>query len=50
MLALAAGKAPLLFEAAGPGCVRGRCPEGKMTCGDPEGVRREFAALKEESR
>jgi thymidylate synthase (FAD) len=50
MLALAAGKAPLLFETAGPGCVRGRCPEGKMTCGDPEGVRREFAALKEGSR
>jgi thymidylate synthase (FAD) len=50
MLALAAGEAPLLFETAGPGCVRGRCPEGKMTCGDPEGVRREFAALKGESR
>jgi thymidylate synthase (FAD) len=46
MLALAAGEAPLLFETAGPGCVRGRCPEGKMTCGDPAGVRREFAELR----
>jgi thymidylate synthase (FAD) len=46
MLELAVEKASLLFESAGPGCVRGRCPEGKMTCGDPEGVRREIAALK----
>src|SRR5512134_625120 len=46
MLILANEKAPLLFETAGPGCVRGRCPEGKMTCGDPAGVRREIATLK----
>jgi thymidylate synthase (FAD) len=46
MLILGIEKAPLLFETAGPGCVRGRCPEGKLTCGDPAGVRREFAALK----
>jgi len=46
MLVLANEKAPLLFETAGPGCVRGRCPEGKMTCGDPGGVRREIAAIK----
>jgi thymidylate synthase (FAD) len=45
MLVLAREKAPLLFEKAGPGCIRGRCPEGKMSCGDPAGVRREFAAL-----
>jgi len=45
MLRLAREKAPLLFETAGPGCLRGRCPEGAMTCGDPRGVRREFAAL-----
>jgi thymidylate synthase (FAD) len=24
-----------LFEEAGPGCVRGQCPEGKRTCGHP---------------
>jgi thymidylate synthase (FAD) len=50
MLALAEETAPLLFETAGPGCVRGRCPEGKMTCGDPSGVRREFAELRGGSR
>ena len=27
--------APYIFMDAGPGCVRGRCPEGKMTCGKP---------------
>jgi thymidylate synthase (FAD) len=45
MLSVAKGEAPLLFEDAGPGCVRGRCPEGKMTCGKPAEVRREIAAL-----
>lgn len=45
MLRVAKEKAPLLFESAGPGCVRGRCPEGKMSCGDPGGVRKEIAAL-----
>jgi thymidylate synthase (FAD) len=45
MLSVAKGAAPLLFEDAGPGCVRGRCPEGKMTCGKPAEVRREIAAL-----
>lgn len=50
MLKTAKGKAPLLFEDAGPGCLRGRCPEGKMTCGDAAGVRREIAALSREAR
>ena len=50
MLAIAWEKAPLLFESSGPGCVRGRCPEGKMTCGDPAGVRREIAGLKAAAR
>lgn len=50
MLSIAWEKAPLLFESAGPGCVRGRCPEGKMTCGDPAGVRREIAELKGAAR
>ena len=27
--------APILFEEAGPGCVDGKCPEGKGTCGNP---------------
>ena len=27
--------APNLFEKTGPGCLYGKCPEGKMTCGRP---------------
>lgn len=49
MLSIAREQAPLLFEKAGPGCVRGRCPEGEMSCGDPKGVRAEIAALGKES-
>jgi thymidylate synthase (FAD) len=45
MLEKARGHAPLLFEDAGPGCVRGRCPEGKMSCGKAAEVRREIAVL-----
>jgi len=37
--------APVLFASAGPGCLRGACPEGKMTCGAILEVRREFAEL-----
>ena len=25
--------APALFKDAGPGCLRGKCPEGEKTCG-----------------
>lgn len=28
-------KAPNLFRNAGPGCVRGTCPEGRRSCGYP---------------
>jgi thymidylate synthase (FAD) len=35
MLDIAKEKAPTVFAAAGPACVRGTCPEGSMTCGDP---------------
>lgn len=35
MLKEAKKVAPLLFEDAGPGCLRGGCPEGKMSCGEP---------------
>ena len=35
MLELARPTAPRIFAAAGPGCVRGACPEGKMSCGQP---------------
>ena len=29
--------APELFKGAGPGCVRGKCPEGKRSCNKPYG-------------
>ncbi len=32
MLRLVKEVAPVIFETAGPGCLRGPCPEGKMTC------------------
>lgn len=35
MLMLCKAAAPLLFADAGPGCVRGKCPE-KRPCGDPK--------------
>lgn len=35
MLELVRPTAPYIFRQAGPGCVRGYCPEGKMTCNDP---------------
>lgn len=33
---------PILFKDAGPGCIRGACPEGTMTCGDIINVRKRF--------
>ena len=35
MLAAVKKEAPMIFKDAGPGCVRGRCPEGKRSCGEP---------------
>lgn len=35
MLALVKPTAPYIFADAGAPCVRGTCPEGKMTCGNP---------------
>ncbi len=37
--------APLLFEKAGPGCLRGACPEGEKTCGKMVPIRKEREAL-----
>lgn len=45
MLVLIKPLAPALFATAGPGCVRGACPEGKMTCGQAAEVRQEFISL-----
>ena len=43
MLRLVKPVAPTLFAKAGPGCLSGPCPEGKMTCGEIVAVREEFA-------
>ena len=37
--------APAIFEHAGPGCVRGACPEGNRTCGRAQQVREHYAEL-----
>lgn len=39
---------PVLFKNAGPGCVRGACPEGSMTCGKIVEVREKFKKISEE--
>ncbi len=48
MLKLVYPVAPTLFRYAGPGCLRGGCPEGRMSCGKPQEVRAEFAAMRGE--
>lgn len=40
--------APTLFAHAGPPCISGPCPEGKMSCGQAEKIRAEYRAMKEE--
>lgn len=35
MLRLCKEVSPTIFKNAGPPCVRGSCPEGKLTCGKP---------------
>ncbi|MBO4798909.1 MAG: FAD-dependent thymidylate synthase [Candidatus Methanomethylophilaceae archaeon] len=35
MLELCIGVSPIIFGNAGPPCVRGPCPEGKLSCGKP---------------
>ena len=50
MLRLVYPVAPHLFAKAGPACVSGPCPEGKMCCGRTAEVRARYAALKGEPR
>jgi len=45
MLSLVKKEAPIIFARAGPGCIRGKCPEGEMTCGRPDEIREEFKRL-----
>ena len=40
MFALVSDVAPALFATAGPACVRGKCSEGRKTCGQAADVKR----------
>ncbi|NMA83161.1 MAG: FAD-dependent thymidylate synthase [Epulopiscium sp.] len=42
MLRLVQDVAPSIFNHAGPRCLQGPCPEGKMTCGEVQEVRKMF--------
>ena len=46
MLKLVLEVAPHLFKNAGPSCVRGACPEGKMSCREMQKTRELFDTLK----
>ncbi|HEY3488536.1 MAG TPA: FAD-dependent thymidylate synthase [Candidatus Deferrimicrobiaceae bacterium] len=46
MFELAVAQAPLLFENAGPGCVRGKCPEGEFACKQAVEVRKQFKSMR----
>ncbi len=45
MLRLVKDIAPNLFKTAGPPCISGGCPEGKMTCGKAKEVREKYSAF-----
>lgn len=45
MLKLVKEVAPTVFASAGPPCLNGPCPEGKMTCGKAKEKRDYFSAL-----
>lgn len=45
MLRLVKRIAPVIFRAAGPGCVGGPCPEGKFCCGQSAEVREFYKNL-----
>lgn len=49
MLRLVYPIAPALFAVSGPGCVKGACPEGVMSCGKTMAMREKYATLKEEA-
>ncbi len=46
MLKLVCEVAPNLFKKAGPSCISGGCPEGKMTCGKAQEMRKYYEELK----
>ncbi len=45
MLRLVKNVSPVLFKNAGPGCVRGACTEGGMSCGNALAMREKFKSL-----
>ena len=49
MLRLVLPLAPHIFAAAGPRCLTGPCPEGRMCCGEQAAVRQKYAELKQEA-
>ena len=49
MLRLVYPIAPHLFRTAGPACLEGPCPEGKMCCGRAALVRQKYARQKEQA-
>jgi len=46
MLFLGKQAAPVVFENAGPECVRTHCPEGKMSCGKAKEIKEKYYSLK----
>ena len=42
MCALVKEVAPTIFRYAGPPCIKGRCSEGKMTCGKMQEMKEKF--------
>ncbi len=48
MLRLVKQVAPTLFRYAGPSCIKGACPEGKMSCGKISEMRAYYQGLKAE--
>lgn len=46
MLKLVTAAAPNLFKNAGPSCLNGSCPEGKMSCGKAKAVKEYYKELK----
>jgi len=46
MLALVYPVAPHIFAQAGPACLKGRCPEGKMSCGKMAQMQQKYAQMK----
>lgn len=47
MLALVSKVAPNIFKTAGPPCLTGGCPEGKMSCGKLKEVREKYKQMRE---